>query len=148
MMLGLNIENTTSESFRVQLAGRYLAFDRFGSGSELRIDAGLGADPTIGASLYEPFRGTPLFGRHQGCRQPPDLQLRRRGPVHRSISRTRQAVDAELGINHSRESELTGGFEFGHVADTVRAGDPSLPELSGCETRFSCDGRWTSRTAR
>ena len=35
LMLGLNIENTTSESFRVQLAGRYLAFDVLGAGSEL-----------------------------------------------------------------------------------------------------------------
>ena len=32
LMFGLNIENTTSEDFHVQLAGRYLAFDAVGSG--------------------------------------------------------------------------------------------------------------------
>ncbi len=55
LMLGLNIENTTSEQFRVQLAARYLAFDVVGAGSELRIDGGLGADPNLGASLYNPI---------------------------------------------------------------------------------------------
>jgi NTE family protein len=141
MMLGLNIENTTSESFRVQLAGRYLAFDVFGSGSELRIDAGLGADPTIGASLYEPFRGTPLFGRIKAVVNRRTFNFVDEDTVIAQYREQRQAVDAELGINLSRESELTGGFEFGHVEDTVRAGDPSLPELSGGETRFQL--RWT-----
>ena len=50
MMLGLNLENTTSEDFRVTFTGRYLAFDVLGSGSELRIDGTLGSDPGL-ASL-------------------------------------------------------------------------------------------------
>src|SRR4030095_5031881 len=52
LMLGLNIHNTTSEDFVVQLAGRYLAFDKVGSGSELRLDAALGADPNLAARVY------------------------------------------------------------------------------------------------
>ena len=48
LMLGLNLENTTSEDFRVTFTGRYLAFDVLGSGSELRIDGTLGSDPGLG----------------------------------------------------------------------------------------------------
>ena len=55
MMLGLNLENTTSEDFRVTFTGRYLAFDVLGSGSELRIDGTLG----IGSRAWR----SPITGR-------------------------------------------------------------------------------------
>ena len=61
MMLGLNLENTTSEDFRVTFTGRYLAFDVLGSGSELRIDGTLGSDPGLAFTYYRPFGGSPLF---------------------------------------------------------------------------------------
>ena len=46
-MLGVNLENTTSNDFRITLTGRYLAFDLVGSGSELRLDGSLGSNPTL-----------------------------------------------------------------------------------------------------
>ena len=46
-MLGVNLENTTSDQFQLSLTGRYLRFDVFGSGSELRLDAVAGADPSL-----------------------------------------------------------------------------------------------------
>jgi len=141
LMLGLNIENTTSESFRVQLAGRYLAFDKLGAGSELRIEAGLGADPQIGASLYEPLRRTPLFARFRAAATRKTFNFVNEDTVIAQYREQRQALDTDLGINLSRESEVTGGFEFAHVEDEVRAGDPSLPELSGKEVRFNL--KWT-----
>ena len=42
MMLGINLENTTSSDFRITATARYLAFDTVGSGSELRVDGTLG----------------------------------------------------------------------------------------------------------
>jgi len=42
-MLGINMSNITSDAFAVQFAGRFLTFDVLGSGSELRIDAAVGA---------------------------------------------------------------------------------------------------------
>ena len=45
MMLGLNLENTTSSTFRITATARYLAFGVLTSGSELRIDGTLGSDP-------------------------------------------------------------------------------------------------------
>ena len=61
MMLGLNLENTTSSDFRITMTARYLAFDVLGSGSELRIDGTLGSNPGAGIELYEPLGPTPLF---------------------------------------------------------------------------------------
>ena len=51
LMIGFNLENTTSEDFRVTLTGRYLGYDLVGSGSELRVDAHarLGSESRHGA---------------------------------------------------------------------------------------------------
>ena len=54
-MLGVNLENTTSDQFQLSLTGRYLRFDVLGSGSELRLDAIVGADPGLAAALYRPI---------------------------------------------------------------------------------------------
>ena len=67
-MLGVNLENTTSDDFRVQIAGRYLAFDVGGSGAELRIDGVLGSDPSAGFS-DRPIAGSRVFGRTSAPRQ-------------------------------------------------------------------------------
>ena len=55
LMLGINLENTTSDQFQLSLTGRYLSFDVLGSGSELRLDATVGADPGLAAALYQPI---------------------------------------------------------------------------------------------
>ena len=51
LMLAPTLQNTTSEDFTFQLAGRYLAYDVLTSRSELRIDAALGSTPGIGAEF-------------------------------------------------------------------------------------------------
>ena len=50
LMLGLNLENTTSEDFRVTFTGRYLAFDVLGLrlGAAHRRHARLGSGPGVG----------------------------------------------------------------------------------------------------
>ena len=58
-MLGFNLENTTSDDFRITLTGRYLSFGLLGSGSELRLDGTLGSDPAVAFELYQPIRSSP-----------------------------------------------------------------------------------------
>jgi NTE family protein len=135
LMLGLNIENTTSETFRVQLAARYLAFDVLGSGSELRIDGGVGADPSLTAALYKTIAGR-LFGRARGHVGRRTLNFVMDDQVVAQYSEARSTGTLDAGVNLSRESEVSGGFEFSHISDTIRYGDPGLPELAGPEVRF------------
>jgi NTE family protein len=61
LMLGMNLENTTSSDFRITATARYLAFDVVGSGSELRVDGTFGSDPSLATELYRPITRTPLF---------------------------------------------------------------------------------------
>jgi NTE family protein len=136
LMLGLNIENTTSETFRVQMAGRYLAFDALGSGSELRIDAGLGADPNASAALYRPIAGSRVFARAVGRVSRQTFNFVEDDAVIAQYREEEAWAEGQIGMNLLRESEITGGFRIGHVDDHVRAGDPGLPELSGREASF------------
>jgi NTE family protein len=134
LMLGLNIQNTTSEDFVVQLAARYLAFDKVGSGSELRVDGALGADPNLAASLYKALVGTRVFVRTTGILARRTFNFVADDAVVAQYDEKRAGISGDLGINLSRESELTGGFYAGHLSDSVGAGDPGLPDLSGSET--------------
>jgi NTE family protein len=135
LMLGLSVENTTSENFRVQLQARYLAFDVGRLGSELRIDGGLGADPTVASSWYVPFGGTPIFARAIGGVFNRTFNFVSNDAVVAEYRERRAAIEGDVGINLSRVSEVAGGVQVAHVSDTVRAGDPGLPQLSGAETR-------------
>ncbi len=135
MMLGLTIENTTSEDFRVQFAGRYLAFDVVGSGSELRIDGGVGADPNVAAALYKSLGGRALFARAiAGANRKTFSFVNADDAIVAQYRETRAGIEGNLGVNLSRVSELSGGFYLGHISDSVHAGSPGLPELSGSET--------------
>jgi NTE family protein len=140
-MLGLNVENTTSEDFRVRLAGRYLRFDVVGSGSELRLDGAVGADPNFGVSLYKPLIGTRLFARPFAGVQRRTFSLVNEGAIIAEYTENRLWAGGDLGVNLSRVSELAGGIVVGHVDDHVRAGNPGLPELSGGEVTAAL--HWT-----
>lgn len=133
LMLGLNIENTSSEDFRVRLAARYLTFDVLGSGSELRVDGVIGADPSVGAAIYKPLARSPLFARGLGTARKFTFDVVKDGATVAQYRERRYSLDGYLGVNLSRESEVSGGFAFAHLDDAVVAGDPGLPQLSGKE---------------
>jgi NTE family protein len=134
LMLGLTIENTTSEDFRVQLQARYLG-STWPLGLGLRVDAGIGADPTIAAQRCEPIGGSRFFARATaGSNHTFNFVANDR--VIAEYRERRTGIQADLGFNLSRQ-RVAAGFQWGHLVDEVRAGDPGLPELSGEETRAS-----------
>jgi NTE family protein len=134
LMLGLIVENTTSENFRAQLAARYLAFDTLGSGSELRIDGVVGSDPSVAAALYKPIGATRFFARGIAGANRRMFDFISDDAIVAEYNESRVGVEGDLGFNLTRVSELSGGFYGGHVSDTIQAGDPGLPELGGAET--------------
>ena len=134
MMLGINLENLTSNNFRARLSGRYLRFDVLGSGSELRIDGVLGTDPAFGFSLYRPIFGSRLFVKPFAGTEKNTIDVIIDNVVVAEYRQRRQLAGAAIGINLSRVSDLSGGMRFSRVDATVRAGDPELPELGGLET--------------
>ncbi len=145
LMLGMNLQNTTTETFSFQLAARYLTFDRLGGGSELRIDGIIGAQPGVAAEAYWPLRGSPLFVTTAASAQRSTLNFVVDDVVAARYDETHARVGFNAGINLTAVSDLRVGMSFGHLDTAIQSGNPQLPELSGPETRarlqFRTDGQ-------
>jgi NTE family protein len=139
LMLGLNLQNTTRDDFAFQLAARYFAFDVVGSGSELRVDAAIGAQPGLGAELYRPIRSPLFLAVGTGVRRQ-TLSFVHEDVIVARYSETRTSAEVDMGVNLGRESDVRAGLSYGRLNAKVEAGDPGLPELHGTETRLRV--RW------
>jgi NTE family protein len=133
LMLGVNLENTTSDQFQLSITGRYLRFDVLGSGSELRLDAVVGADPGVGAALYRPLWRSVFAAPFAGVANR-TLNLIEDEAIVARYSQTVTTAGAQLGINLGRESDLRLGATIGWLDAKATIGDPGLPSMAGKET--------------
>jgi NTE family protein len=134
MMLGVNLENTTSSDFRITTTARYLAFDVAGSGSELRVDGTIGSDPGLAAELYLPLGATPFFVAPYAGAGSQTFNFIQDDAV---IARYRQHVargGVNVGVNLGARSDLRVGAYVGRSTASIEIGDPGFPELRGDET--------------
>jgi NTE family protein len=140
LMVGFNLENTTSQDFRLRLTARYLRYDIAGSGSELRIDGTIGSDPGIGAEIYRPLGSSPLFfAPYAG------IGKRTFDVIDGDVIRARYAqsaarVGADFGVNLGLPSDVRVGVSVARLSTTIEVGDPGLPEVDGKET--AADIKW------
>ena len=134
LMLGLNLENTTSSDFRITTTARYLAFDVVGSGSELRIDGTVGSDPTAATELYRPIGRTPLFVAPYAGIARRTLNVIDDDAVIARYRQTSSRVGLNVGVNLGARSDVRVGAYVGHTKASVTVGDPGFPELSGKES--------------
>lgn len=134
MMLGLNLENTTSSDFRITATGRYLAFDVLGSGSELRLDGTIGSDPGLGVELYRPIGPTPIFvAPYAGVGQM-TFNLIDDDVVVARYGQTATRAGLNVGVNLGPHSDVRAGAWIGRTSATIEVGNPGFPELRGRET--------------
>ena len=134
MMLGINLENTTSSDFRIALTARYLSYDVIGSGSELRIDGTLGSDPRLATELYRPIGPTPLFIAPYAGVGTETFNLIAGDAVIARYKQTVSRLGLDLGVNLGARSDLRLGAYVGHTSASIEVGNPGFPELSGKET--------------
>jgi NTE family protein len=134
MMLGLNLENTTSSDFGISATARYLAFDTIGSGSEWRIDGTIGSDPTLATELYRPIGDTPLFvAPYAGVRRHTFNVIRDDAVIAR-YRQTDSRVGLNVGVNLGAQSDVRVGAYVGRKTSEIKIGNPGFPELEGQET--------------
>ena len=115
LMLGLNLENTTSDDFRIALTARYLGYDVIASGSELRIDGTLGSDPGIGFELYKPFGASPVFVAPYAGIVNRTLDVIVDDAVVARYGQTGSRAGVNLGVNLGRVSDLRIGGYVGRL---------------------------------
>jgi NTE family protein len=135
LMLGISLQNTTTDDFAFQLSARYLTFDVLGSGSELRVDGAIGASPRFGAELYRPIGRSPLFVAGHALTARRSINFVQDDIVVARYNEVRNLVGLDVGTNLGRDSEVRVGVDVGQLNAYVDAGDPGLPELDGQETR-------------
>jgi NTE family protein len=134
MMLGVNLENTTSSDFRITATGRYLAFDVVGSGSELRIDGTIGSDPSFAAELYRPIGSTPFFVAPYGVVGRRTFDFIVDDAIVARYRQTLSRAGLNLGVNVGARSDVRLGAFVGRSTATIEVGDPGFPEVHGKET--------------
>lgn len=134
LMLGLNLENTTSSDFRVTGTARYLAYDTVGSGSELRLDGTVGSDPTVGIELYRPIGATPLFVAPYAGVARLTFNLVQNDALVAKYQRSIARVGINVGINLGTRSDVRIGAYLGRQNASIDIGNPGFPELRGKET--------------
>lgn len=137
VMLGISLENTTGNEFRFGLGGRYLAFDTIGSGSELRIDANIGSDPSLALALYKPIWTSRLFVEPFAGVGSETFSVIQDGHTAATYQRTRATLGADAGVSISRIDEARAGIRYGWTKASVGIGDPGLPELKGEDSLFT-----------
>jgi NTE family protein len=134
MMLGLNLENTTSSDFRVTGTARYLSFDTIGNGSELRVDGTIGSDPSLAMELYRPIGRSPLFLAPYAGVGRSTFNLIRDDAIVARYSRTISRVGLNIGVNAGARSDVRLGTYIGRSTSSIEVGNPGFPELRGKET--------------
>jgi len=130
LMVGLNLENTTSDQFRVSMMARYLRFDVAGSGSELRVDGTAGSDPGVAASLHTPIAGA-VFAVPSVALFQRTFSVIENDAVVAQYQQTRREAGIDVGVSLGRNSDVRVGGSLGHVLATVHVGNPGLAELRG-----------------
>ena len=134
LMLGLNLENTTSADFRVTATARYLTFDVVGSGSELRMDGTIGSNPSAAVELYRPIGSSPLFVAPYAGVGTATFDFIMDDAVLARYGQTRTRAGLNVGANLGTRSDLRVGAYAGRTTASIEFGDPGLPELAGKET--------------
>lgn len=133
LMLGINLENTTTDDFTLGLAARYLRFDVLRSGSELRADVQVGANPSAAVAVYTPLYRATFLSPYAGIGARTLNQVVddvRVAQYEQSFSQ----AGLDVGINLGLDSDVRVGGYVGHLTAKVKVGDPGLPEVSGAET--------------
>jgi NTE family protein len=136
LMLGINLENTTSSDFNIAATARYLAFDIGGSGSELRVDGTIGSNPSIGVEWYRPIGSTPLFIAPYAAVGTLTFNFISNDAVIARYGQTKARIGLNGGVNLGAKSDLRVGVYVGRSTASIEVGNPGLPELSGKETGF------------
>ena len=134
LMLGLNLENTTSSDFGVSLSARYLTYGVVGSGSELRVDGTIGSNPAAAIELYEPIGRTPLFATAFADITSDSTSFLSDDEIVARYEGTRSRLGFTVGRNLGRMSDVRVGAYIGHVDAHVAIGNPGLPDLRGNES--------------
>jgi NTE family protein len=131
LMLGVNLENTTSDSFGISVSARYLAFDIPASGSELRLDGRVGSNPALALQWHQPLRRSPFFVAPYAGAVGTTFNVVEEDKVVARYGQSLYKAGVDVGVNLGAFSDVRLGAYLGRLDANVEIGDPGLPSVSG-----------------
>ena len=145
LTLGLSLNNIDATNFAMSVEGRTTIFDVAGDGSEVRLDFAVGTLLHAGGELYRPIGVPWLFAAPRAFAISNERNLFIDESHVAEYRFTRAGGGADIGISFGRLAELRAGADIAHVDETLKVGNPRLPEAHGDErvasARFTFDGQ-------
>ena len=141
LMPALDVQNIDSNAFAVGLRARLTFYDTLARNSEIRLDAGIGSDQSIGIEFYKLFgsRGFFVAPRAYFARNSLNGFVDGEFVADYRVKRTGAAFD--VGQTTGLRSEVRLGYDEADVRARLRIGLPLLPEANGSDRSASL--RWT-----
>ncbi len=133
LTLGVELNNSDASTFSTNVVGRTTVYDVVGEGSEIRLDMALGTRQAAGAELYRPFRPRWLFAAPHAFVDHGTSSRFQAEQLVGQYGLTQAGVGADLGITVGRVAQLRAGVDVIHVSESLRVGDPTLPDTDGAE---------------
>ena len=145
LMIGVLLENTTTDTFGLSVSARVLSFDVPLPGAEFRLDGTIGSLPSLAAEWYQPFGKSPLFIAPFAGISAPNFAVVQGEAVTARYDQTLMKAGASVGVNLGAFSDIRVAAYLGHIDATVAIGDPGLPSLSGKQTVGDAVWRYDSQ---
>jgi NTE family protein len=142
LLPALDLRNTDSTNFAANLRARLAMYDTFITGSELRLDLGVGTRETAALEVYRRLGESPVFVAPRGYFERYSINAYDEdGALRAEYRETRAGGGLDVGIAGGQRSEVRAGFDIADVRIGRRVGEPSLLEAKGTEQVASL--RWT-----
>ncbi len=129
--LGLEVNNTESDTTNFNARGRLTFYDIGGYGSEWRNDFSIGSKVLLATEYFRPINESKFFVAPNALYRNRKVGFYEDGERISEYSFETAKIGLDIGYSFNAESELRVGYQIGKQSVSRRIGDPLLPELSG-----------------
>jgi NTE family protein len=132
--VGLELNNTSTDELDVNLRGRVTLMDIGSQGSEVRLDASLGSETSIGGEYFYRVGETNFFVAPRAFTQKTKLNLFLDEERIAQYNVREYAGALDIGYEFGTTDQVRLGYQGGHLSASRSIGDPVLPEVSGARS--------------
>jgi NTE family protein len=137
--VGLEVNNSESDTTNFNARGRLTFYDVGGFGSEWRNDFSIGSRTLLASEYFRPVGESRFFIAPNALFQNRKVGFYQDGERLAEFSFKTANVGLDFGYSINPKSEVRLGYKIGYQSVSRRIGDPLLPELSGLSNALSLE---------
>jgi NTE family protein len=135
--IALEMNNTRSDVLDVNLRGRATFMDFLSEGSEVRLDASIGSELSIGGEYFYLIDQSHFFLAPYAFTSKTKVGIFQEEEQLAQYNFRESSVGVDVGYQFGTTDEIRFGYQIGREKASRDIGDPVLPELSGEESELS-----------